>query len=124
LQTATNNAPEALSVVKDTLAGLLADIPESELQEHKDNIVGSFALETDSNKDIVGYLAMMGFYQLPLSWMTDFPKQVADLDRQQLMTVIRRHLQPEQWTGVLLGKSSDSHSEPTALPISPKQGHH
>lgn len=124
LQTATNNAPEALSVVKTTLTGLLADIPETELQEHKDNIVGSFALETDSNKDIVGFLAMMGFYQLPLNWMEDFPKQVAALDRQQLMTVVKRHLQPENWTGVLLGKPADAKAEATTLPIAPKQGHH
>ena len=124
LQTATNNAPEALSVVKTTLTGLLADIPETELQEHKDNIVGSFALETDSNKDIVGFLAMMGFYQLPLNWMEDFPKQVAALDRQQLMTVVKRHLQPENWTGVLLGKPADAKAEATTLPNAPKQGHH
>lgn len=124
LQTATNNAPEALSVVKTTLTGLLADIPETELQEHKDNIVGSFALETDSNKDIVGFLAMMGFYQLPLNWMEDFPKQVAALDRQQLITVVKRHLQPENWTGVLLGKPADAKAEATTLPIAPKQGHH
>jgi zinc protease len=123
LQTATNNAPEALAVVKETLAGLLADIPESELQEHKDNIIGSFALETDSNKDIVGYLAMMGFYQLPLTWMEDFPKQVAALDRQQLLAVVRRHLQPEQWTGVLLGKPADTQAGAKALPVTPKMMH-
>lgn len=124
LQTATNNAPEALAVVKETLAGLLADIPETELQEHKDNIIGSFALETDSNKDIVGYLAMMGFYQLPLTWMEDFPKQVAALDRQQLLSVVRRHLQPDQWTGVLLGKPADAQAGAKALPVAPKVSHH
>lgn len=124
LQTATNNAPEALAVVKETLSGLLADIPEAELQEHKDNIIGSFALETDSNKDIVGYLAMMGFYQLPLTWMEDFPKQVAALDRQQLLTVVRHHLKPEQWTGVLLGKPADAQATAKALPIAPKATHH
>lgn len=124
LQTATNNAPEALAVVKETLSSLLADIPEAELQEHKDNIIGSFALETDSNKDIVGYLAMMGFYQLPLNWMEDFPKQVAALDRQQLLSVVRRHLQPEQWTGVLLGKPADAQAVAKALPVAPKATHH
>lgn len=124
LQTATNNAPEALAVVKETLSDLLADIPEAELQEHKDNIIGSFALETDSNKDIVGYLAMMGFYQLPLTWMEDFPKQVAALDRQQLLTVVRHHLKPEQWTGVLLGKPADAQATAKALSIAPKATHH
>lgn len=124
LQTATNNAPEAMSVVKETLAGLLADIPETELQEHKDNIVGSFALETDSNKDIVGYLAMMGFYQMPLTWMEDFPKQVASLDRQQLLEVLRKHLQPEQFTGVMLGKPIDAKATATPLPVAPAAGHH
>jgi len=124
LQTSSQNVPEALKVVRETLAGLLVDIPEAELTEHKDNIIGSFALEIDSNKDIVGYLAMMGFYQLPLTWMQDFPARVAALDRQQLLTVVRRHLQPDQWTSVLLGKPLGDQEKATPLSVAPKEVRH
>ena len=56
--------------------------------------------------------------------MEDFPKQVAALDRQQLLSVVRRHLQPDQWTGVLLGKPADVQAGAKALPVAPKVSHH
>lgn len=124
LQTATNNAPEALSVVKQTLNGLLSTISDDELQTHKDNIIGSFALEVDSNKDIVSYLAMIGFYHLPISWLTHFPEQVAQVTKDQLMTAIKHHLTPKTWVGVRLGKPADAHAAVVTIPSVPSGGHH
>lgn len=103
LQTATDNATEALQVVKETLSGMLQPISEAELTEHKDNIIGSFALEVDSNKEIVSYLAMMGFYNLPLDWLATFPEKVAQVDVAQLNEVIQRRLQPDTWSVLVLG---------------------
>jgi hypothetical protein len=37
--------------------------------------------------------------------------------------VVRRHLQPEQWTGVLLGKPADTQAGAKALPVTPKMMH-
>ncbi len=44
------------------------------------NITGGFPLQIDSNDDITGYLAMMGFYGLPVDYLERFPEQVRDVD--------------------------------------------
>jgi zinc protease len=42
------------------------NIDEQKLQDGKDNIIGGFALQTASNANILTYLSIIGFYNLPL----------------------------------------------------------
>lgn len=126
LQTATNNAKEALKVTQETVAGLLKSIPQAEIDAHKDNIIGGFALETDSNKDIVGYLAMMGFYHLPDNWLATFPDKIRGISREQLIAVVNKRLNPASWTGIMLGKQADSNAAvtPIVVPSASVGGHY
>ncbi len=124
LKTANANTSEALSVVQETVMSLLKDISQEELDEHKDNIIGGFALETDSNKDIVAYLAMMGFYDLPNDWLATFPSKIRAIDRDSLINVIQAHLKPERWTGVVLGKPVVAGAQVQTLTVPVAGGHH
>ncbi len=126
LKTANANTKLALQVVEETTKGLLTDIPQSELDDHKANILGGFALQIDSNKDKVGYLAMMAFYGLSANWLTEFPEQVKALTRDDLLKAAQTYLQPSQWTGVLLGKQSEQNQDAPAqiLPKTGSTGHH
>ena len=45
-------------------------------QAAKQNIVGGFPLRIDSNRKIHDYLALIGFYRLPLTYLEDFVKNV------------------------------------------------
>ena len=59
------------------LADFVAGGPtEKELTAAKKNIIGSFPLRIDSNKKIIGYLAVIGFYNLPLTYLDDYVKSV------------------------------------------------
>eukprot|EP00487_Bulimina_marginata_P002359 TRINITY_DN15484_c0_g1_i1.p1 TRINITY_DN15484_c0_g1~~TRINITY_DN15484_c0_g1_i1.p1 ORF type:complete len:134 (+),score=34.08 TRINITY_DN15484_c0_g1_i1:194-595(+) len=70
LQTRNDQAEEALDVLKNTLKTFIADGPsEDELIAAKQNITGGFALRVDSNSKIADYLAMIGFYGLPLDYL-------------------------------------------------------
>jgi zinc protease len=125
LKTANANRHEALKVTQETVLRMLKDISQEDIDAHKDNVLGGFALEVDSNKEIVGYLAMMGFYQLPLDWLDQFPAQVRALTRDQLMTVVQKRLQPERWTGIALGQmKATANATPVALPASGDGGRH
>ena len=80
LQTRRDQAAEALSVVRKTLSEFLAGGPtEDELSKAKQNIIGGFALRIDSNRKIHEYLAAIGFYRLPLTYLDDFIGNVAYL---------------------------------------------
>ena len=77
LQTRRDQATESLLVVRETLSRFLTDGPtEAELRAAKNNIIGGFPMRIDSNRKMHGYLGMIGFYRLPLTYLEDFVPNV------------------------------------------------
>ena len=77
MQTQREQAQDALEVVRETLRDFVARGPtEEELTAAKKNIIGGFPLRIDSNRKIHEYLALIGFYRLPLTYLDDFVKNV------------------------------------------------
>lgn len=127
LKTANANTNMALQVVQETTQAMLTGMTQQELEDHKSNILGGFALQIDSNKDMVGYLAMMAFYDLPVDWLQSFPKQIEGLTLEQVQKVAQAYLKPESWVGVLLGKQSEQNpinAMPVPLPKIEQTVHH
>ncbi|BBP42512.1 M16 family metallopeptidase [Thiosulfativibrio zosterae] len=103
LSTKNASAYEADAVVKETLKGFLKDFDESHLQAIKDNLIGGFPLRVDSNGKLIGYLSMIGFYNLPLDYLEDFPKQMAALTKAQVLTAWQKLLEDQQMLRVMVG---------------------
>lgn len=81
LQTRGDQVDEALDVVRDVFNDFNAQGPSAEeVEDSILNITGGFPLRIDSNEDITGYLAMMGFYGLPVDYLERFPGQIRDVD--------------------------------------------
>jgi zinc protease len=81
LQTRGDQVDEALDVVRDVFNEFHSKGPSAEeVEDSILNITGGFPLQVDSNDDITGYLAMMGFYGLPVDYLERFPEQVREVD--------------------------------------------
>ncbi len=73
LQTKNSQADQAKKVALETLKNFRNNaIDPQKLQDGKDNIIGGFALETASNANILTYLSIIGFYELPLDFLGTF----------------------------------------------------
>ncbi len=104
LQTRKDQAQEALAVTRKTLADFVRDGPtQTELAGAKQNLIGGFALRVDSNKKILDYLAVIGFYGLPLDWLEQFPERVAAVGAEQIHDAFRRRVHPEEVVTVVVG---------------------
>lgn len=104
LQTKKEQADAALQLVNETVAQFIQHgITEKELQAAKSNIIGGFPMRIDSNKKILDYLSVIGFYQLPLTYLDDFNKQVAAVTSQQIQEAFKRRLKPEAFATVVVG---------------------
>ena len=91
LQTKNTQTEQAKSVVLATLKQFLEQpIDAQQLQDAKDNIVGGFALETASNANILTYLSIIGFYDLPLDYLSSFISKIEALDAEQVQSAFRR----------------------------------
>jgi zinc protease len=104
LQTQKEQAEEALTLTRKVLSDFIASGPtEKELAEAKQNIIGSFPLRIDSNKKILGYLAMIGFYNLPLTYLDDYVKAVGRVSVSQITESFRRRINPSGMVTVVVG---------------------
>lgn len=111
LQTERSQADKALKVARDTLAEFVRRGPSGkELQQAKNNIVGGFPLRIDSNKKILEYLAVIGFYNLPLDYLETFPRKVQAVTRGDIQQAFQRRIQLDALTTVIVG------AEPAAEP--------
>jgi len=112
LQTKNTQAKEALKVLHETLDKFIKEGPtEAELEHAIKNITGGFPLRIDSNKDIVGYLAMLGFYDLPLDYLQTFNRNVSQVSREKIMQAFRTRIQPERMITVMVGDLSKKQTE-------------
>lgn len=104
LQTRNDQADEALSVLQNTLVSFIKNgVTAEELVAAKQNITGGFALRLDSNSKIAGYLAMMGFYGLPLDYLETFKDQVNSVTVEQIKEAYTRRVQADNMITVMVG---------------------
>jgi zinc protease len=104
LQTRSDQAQAALEVVRDTLREFVADGPTAEeVEGAKQYIIGGFALRTDTNRKILDYLAVIGFYGLPLDWLEQFPRRIGEVTLEQVRDAVRRRIDPDRLATVVVG---------------------
>ncbi|MFB1488799.1 MULTISPECIES: M16 family metallopeptidase [unclassified Thiocapsa] len=108
LQTKNDQADQAREVMLDTLRRFINAGPsEAELTAAKKNITGGFPLRIASNSDIVGYLAVIGFYDLPLDYLDRFTDRIESVTAEQIKDAFSRRLHPDRLAIVVVGGSSE-----------------
>ncbi|PTS85037.1 peptidase M16 [Pseudomonas sp. HMWF032] len=106
LQTRAELSDGTLQLVKSMLADFINNGPTAEeLNNAKRELAGSFPLSTASNAAIVGQLGSMGFYDLPLTYLEDFMRDVEVLTVEQVKAAMAKHLNPEALVIVTAGPS-------------------
>ena len=104
LQTKKEQADDALQLVRKTLEDFIAKGPTGkELQAAKDNIIGGFPLRIDSNRKIIGYLSVIGFYDLPLTYLDDFTGRIDQVTVAQVREAFARRIDPQAMATVIVG---------------------
>ncbi|MEW5965646.1 MAG: pitrilysin family protein [Pseudomonadota bacterium] len=104
LQTKGEQADAALKVARATLADFIAKGPsEAELTQAKSNLTGGFPLRIDSNRKILDYLSVIGFYRLPLDYLDTWIAQVEAVDVAAVKDAFARRVDPDRMVTVVVG---------------------
>ena len=105
LQTRNDQAEEALKVVRETVKEFIEKGPtDEELNMSKKNITGGFPLRISSNKKILGYIGMIGFYGLPLDYLDTFNDKIQAVTVADIQDAFKRRVNPDTMVTVLVGK--------------------
>jgi zinc protease len=104
LQTRRDATDDAVDSARAELEGYLRDGPsEAELTQAKNNLVGGFPMRIDSNKKILEYLAVIGFYRLPLDWLDTYTAQVEAVSHDDIVRAFRARLLLPAMETVIVG---------------------
>lgn len=106
LQTRNDQAAEAQKIATSTLLHFIHEGPPPEmLAMARDNIIGGFALRIDNNSKLLRYLAVIGFYSLPLDHLQTFITKIGSLSAAEVSEALRRRIDPERLITVVVGGS-------------------
>jgi len=104
MQTANHQVPQARKLLDDLLIEFIESGPtEDELENAKKNITGGFPLKIDSNSKISTYLALIGFYDLPLDYLDSFNSKIEQVSISQIKDAFQRRVKLDQIIEVVVG---------------------
>lgn len=103
-QTRTDKRDEALAVLRATVEKFIDKGPtDKELKASRNNIIGGFPLGVSSNSKITEYLAMIGFYDLPLDYLSTFTDNIKAVTADQIRDAFRRRVHVDDMVTVIVG---------------------
>lgn len=108
LQTEAGQTREALAVLRATLGQFIREGPtEAELRAARQNLTGGFPLRIDSNRKIVAYVGVIGFYGLPLDYLDQFIGRIESVTADQIHDAFGRRVHAARMATVLVGPAQE-----------------
>ncbi|PIF74863.1 zinc protease [Variovorax sp. 54] len=103
-QTRPDQADAATKVSREVLAKFVAEGPtEKELKAAKDNLIGGFPLLLDSNRKLIGNVANIAWYGLPLDYLDTWTARMNAVTAADIQAAFGRKLQPQRMVTVVVG---------------------
>ena len=103
-QTRKDQAWDALNVTLNILNDFIENGPDAEQVERaKKYFVGAFALNVDSNGELLDYYSIINFYDLPLNYIDSFSSRVEAVTLQQIRDAISRRMSLDKTVRIIVG---------------------
>ncbi len=107
LQTRNEQAAQAIAVLRESLERYVTQGPTAEeLEAAKKNLSGGFPLQIDSNAKIASYIAMIGFYGLPLDYLHTWTQNIESVTLEQVREALKRRLHTDKMLLVTVGEKN------------------
>ncbi|HWA14424.1 MAG TPA: pitrilysin family protein [Burkholderiales bacterium] len=108
LQTKKEQSEEALALAREVIAAFVEQGPtQQELDNARQNVIGGFPLRIDSNRKILDYLAVIGFYDLPLDYLDQFPAKIEAVTLDQVRDAWKRRMHPDRMATVVVAGTGE-----------------
>jgi zinc protease len=117
LQTKNESAEEALTVLRETIGQFIKEGPTAEeLDASKKNITGGFPLRISSNKKIIDYIGMIGFYNLPLDYIDTFNSKVQAVTVEDIKKAFQSRIHMDKMVTVMVGGNVNAPANADSTP--------
>lgn len=99
---------DSVNVAHQSLVNFLKQpISKSQLNENKEGMLRAFPMTLSSNANINAQIASIGFYGLPSDYLNQYQQQIDRLSTKDVERAIKKHLQADKLTVVIVSKELD-----------------
>ena len=103
-QTRKDQDWEALEVTLTILSDFIRNGPDLEqVDRAKKYLIGAFALNVDSNGELLDYYAAIGFYDLPIDYIDSFSLLVKAVTLDQVKDAVSRRMSLDKTVRIIVG---------------------
>ncbi|MPZ77631.1 MAG: hypothetical protein GEU77_14025 [Deltaproteobacteria bacterium] len=107
MQTKNETALEAIRIAKEEIRRIRAEpVSETELNEAKDYLTGSFPLRFDTTRRVANFLAQVEYFELGLDYPERYPDLIRKVRRDDVQRVAQKYLEPGKLITVIVGNQS------------------
>ncbi|MBM4126305.1 MAG: insulinase family protein [Nitrospira sp.] len=107
LQTKTDTTNQAIAGVVAEIKGLReSPVTDQELAEAKSFLMGSFPLRLDSTAKLAGVLAQVEFFGLGFEYLSQYPKWIERVTKEDVQRVAKQYLNPQHYALVVVGNQA------------------
>ncbi|HEY1268471.1 MAG TPA: pitrilysin family protein, partial [Candidatus Binatia bacterium] len=113
MQTKNESAGEAIKIAVAEIRKMREQgVTETELNEAKDYLIGSFPLRFDTNRKVAAVLSQVEFYGLGLDYLERYPEIIRKISREDVLRAAKTYLHPEKLIVVVVADQSKAALQP------------
>ena len=104
IETKSEQAQVSIQLIHKMLKEFCENGPSSEEIKHaKQAIINGFPLRVDSNSDILNYLSMINYYDLPLDYLDKFTENISRITKKDIITAFQEEIDYKNLTTLVVG---------------------
>lgn len=104
IETKSEQAQVSIQLIKKMLKDFCENGPSSEEIKHaKEAIINGFPLRVDSNSDILNYLSMINYYDLPIDYLDKFTENISRITKKDIITAFQEEIDYKNLTTLVVG---------------------
>ena len=104
IETKSEQAQLSVELIQNMLKEFYKNGPtEKELKDAKQAIINGFPLRIDSNADILNYLSVINYYNLPVDYLSTFTRKISNLTKNDIMNAFQEEIDIENLITLVVG---------------------
>ena len=104
MQTKNETALQAIGIAKTEIRRIREEpVSETELNDAKDYLTGSFPLRFDTMRKVANFLAQVEYFELGLDYPERYPELIRKITGDDVTRVAKKYLEPDKVITVIVG---------------------
>ena len=104
IETKSEQAQLSVKLIRNMLRDFYKNGPtDKELREAKQAIINGFPLRIDSNTDILNYLSVINYYNLPTDYLSTFTSKISNITKKDIINAFQEEINIDNLITLVVG---------------------